>query len=84
MSDVTITISRNGSLKVSGPVRLVDSAGNTLPTPAAPVFSLCRCGHSKNKPFCDGSHREAQFDGVEAHIRAAEAAAADGKPGTNG
>jgi CDGSH-type Zn-finger protein len=77
MPDVTITIRRNGSLKVEGPIRLVDSNGQEMPVPAdKPIISLCRCGHSKNKPFCDGSHKEAEFQGVEAHIQAAEAASA--------
>ena len=62
MSDVTITVRPNASLKIEGPFRLVDGAGNEIPLPAdKPVISLCRCGHSKNKPFCDGSHRVAEF-----------------------
>jgi CDGSH-type Zn-finger protein len=28
-------------------------------------YALCRCGHSKNKPFCDGTHKQVKFDGTE-------------------
>ncbi|HVA62633.1 MAG TPA: CDGSH iron-sulfur domain-containing protein [Terriglobales bacterium] len=77
MPDVTITIRRNGSLKVEGPFRLIDSAGQEMPLPVdKPVISLCRCGHSQNKPFCDGAHKTCGFEGAEAHVLAAEQAAA--------
>ncbi len=62
MPDVTITVRPNGSLKVEGPIRILDGAGHEVPLPPdKPVISLCRCGHSQNKPFCDGSHRAANF-----------------------
>ena len=60
MSDrVKIRIKPNGSIRVTGTVDIVDADGNILETKTD--FSLCRCGHSKDKPFCDGSHKEAGF-----------------------
>jgi CDGSH-type Zn-finger protein/uncharacterized Fe-S cluster protein YjdI len=49
----------NGPLKVSGPVELVTGTGHTI-NRAQELF-LCRCGESKNKPYCDGSHKAAGF-----------------------
>lgn len=79
MTDVTITVRPNGSYRIEGPVRLIDSKGNQISTPQ-PAFSLCRCGHSKLKPFCDGAHKTCGFDGTEAHLvnlPTSEAKAAD-------
>ena len=60
MSDrVKIRIKPNGSIRVNGTVDIVDADGNILETKTD--FSLCRCGHSKDKPFCDGAHKEAGF-----------------------
>jgi CDGSH-type Zn-finger protein len=60
MSDrVTMRIKPNGSIRVTGTVDFVDADGNVLESKTD--FSLCRCGHSKEKPYCDGSHREAGF-----------------------
>ena len=60
MSDrVRIRIKPNGSIRVTGTVDIVDADGNILETKTD--FSLCRCGHSKDKPWCDGSHKEAGF-----------------------
>ncbi|WP_284140282.1 MULTISPECIES: CDGSH iron-sulfur domain-containing protein [unclassified Virgibacillus] len=50
----------NGSIRVSGNVELVDAEGNVFETKKA--FSLCRCGHSENKPFCDGTHKKIGFE----------------------
>jgi CDGSH-type Zn-finger protein len=64
MSEVKITVGDNGSLKVEGNVTLVDADGNALPTRDGKPFYLCRCGESKNKPFCDGTHNRVEFDGA--------------------
>jgi CDGSH-type Zn-finger protein len=54
-----ITIAKNGPLQVVGGIRLKDEAGSK---PACPEhYTLCRCGHSKNKPFCDASHLDIGF-----------------------
>jgi CDGSH-type Zn-finger protein len=60
MSDkLKMQIKKNGSIRVTGEVDFVDADGKVLETKTD--FSLCRCGHSKEKPFCDGSHRDAGF-----------------------
>lgn len=56
---VKIQVRPNGSLRVTGTVDFVDAEGKVVKTETN--FSLCRCGHSKEKPFCDGSHRAAEF-----------------------
>ncbi len=53
-----ITINSNGSVKIDGDFEIVDMQGNNYGLQGRTVVSLCRCGLSKNKPFCDGSHRE--------------------------
>ncbi len=63
---IVIRCRENGPLVVQGPVKLVDHLGNEFPIPPGKdVVALCRCGHSKNKPFCDGSHRTCGFQGAE-------------------
>jgi CDGSH-type Zn-finger protein len=60
MSDkIKMQIKKNGSIRVTGEVDFVDADGKVLETKTD--FSLCRCGHSKEKPFCDGNHRDAGF-----------------------
>lgn len=62
MNAIEITVSNNGSLKVAGKsIVLKDAAGVVYDLGGREQISLCRCGQSKNKPFCDGSHREAGF-----------------------
>jgi CDGSH-type Zn-finger protein len=62
MSEVTIRVRPNGPLLVEGSVQVVDHNGNAFPlNPAKPSVALCRCGHSENKPFCDGAHNRSGF-----------------------
>jgi CDGSH iron-sulfur domain-containing protein 3 len=49
----------DGPLVLSGEIVLVDGKGT--PYPSASVVSICRCGLSDKKPFCDGSHRVKRF-----------------------
>lgn len=56
---VTVEPMWDGPLVVSGPVEIVSELGKTISKTNAPV--LCRCGHSENKPFCDGSHAHVGF-----------------------
>ncbi len=56
MSKTKITVNTNGSLKIEGNFEIVDKAGNNYDLQGREILGLCRCGNSRNKPFCDGSH----------------------------
>jgi CDGSH-type Zn-finger protein len=63
---ITIRCRENGPLLVQGPVKVVDHLGKEFTLPSAKEFvALCRCGQSKTRPFCDGSHRTCGFVAVE-------------------
>ena len=76
-----IIISKNGPYIVTGGVPLTvseicnDDEGycrtwrEVKRYPLQEKYALCRCGQSKNKPFCDGTHAKIQFDGSEAGDR---------------
>lgn len=57
MASTKITVLSNGSLKVEGDFEIVDKQENNYDLGGRDVVSFCRCGLSKNKPFCDGSHK---------------------------
>lgn len=58
MSKTKLTINNNGSIKIDGDFEILDSSGAAYGLQGRTIVSLCRCGHSANKPFCDGSHKE--------------------------
>lgn len=57
-----VTVNNNGPLRLEGDFHLCDAEGKQYGLAGRTVISLCRCGHSANKPFCDGSHRSAGFE----------------------
>ena len=57
---VRITPHRDGPLIVRGPVVLADQDGNEIVLDRTPI-ALCRCGKSRSRPFCDGSHQLTRF-----------------------
>jgi CDGSH-type Zn-finger protein len=73
MSDVKITVKPNGPYRVEGVVKLVDANGKEWDLSNKPAFSLCRCGASVNKPFCDGTHSKLGFQAAEAAVAKEEA-----------
>ena len=56
---VDVSPQRNGPLKVTGSVEVISGTGHTLNR--ASELYLCRCGNSKTKPYCDGSHKALGF-----------------------
>ena len=63
MANTKLTVNSNGSLKIEGDFEIVDVEGNRYGLQGREIVSLCRCGRSSNKPFCDGSHK-GNFDHV--------------------
>jgi CDGSH-type Zn-finger protein len=61
MREARITSYRDGPLLVRGQFRLEDQDGNPIDTPARGTIALCRCGKSRMRPFCDGSHKIVHF-----------------------
>lgn len=61
MADTKITVKDNGSIAVEGNFTIEDQNGKAFGLAGRTKISLCRCGHSANKPFCDGSHKTSGF-----------------------
>ncbi|MBN1990906.1 MAG: CDGSH iron-sulfur domain-containing protein [Bacteroidales bacterium] len=52
-----IKLVKGGPIKITGNIILTKSDGTPIPAPAGDVY-ICACGRSKQKPFCDGSHKQ--------------------------
>jgi len=59
-----VTVFNNGPLRIEGEFAINDAAGKEFGLAGRTVISLCRCGHSENKPFCDGAHNRQGFQSV--------------------
>ena len=56
-----ITVKNNGSLRIEGDFEMFDAQGKQFDLSGRTAISLCRCGASENKPFCDGAHSKCGF-----------------------
>jgi CDGSH-type Zn-finger protein len=72
-----ITVNKHGSLRIEGEFTIYDAEGNPFDLGGRTSISLCRCGHSANKPFCDGTHRKVEF---QSEVKAYALPAAAPKP----
>jgi CDGSH-type Zn-finger protein len=64
MPDVKVIVKNNAPLRIEGEITLCDESGKPYGLAGRTAVSLCRCGHSENKPFCDGSHHKVGFQSV--------------------
>ena len=60
MARTEVTPYPDGPLIVRGPIRLIDEDGKEIPVRRSTI-ALCRCGRSRMKPFCDGTHKSTGF-----------------------
>ena len=67
MAEVKITTVENGPFRVEGVIELIDTDGTVIETKRERV-SLCRCGASTEKPFCDGTHSKIGFKAAAAAV----------------
>jgi len=57
---LVLRLKAHGPIRCLGPMQILDAEGKVTWTGSQAV--LCRCGHSRTRPFCDGTHREIQFE----------------------
>ena len=76
MAQVKITVRPNGPFRVEAPEGAQSNWSMSTALPydltGKTAFSLCRCGGSVNKPFCDGTHSRIGFQGAELAVKKAD------------
>ncbi len=77
MTDTKLTVNKHGSLRITGEFTIYDAQGQAFDLAGRNTVSLCRCGHSDRKPFCDGSHRKFGF---QSEVRALRLPAPAARP----
>lgn len=65
MSEVVVQTRENGPILIKGPITLIDHQGNAYDLADQQNVALCRCTHSKRRPFCDGTHKTTGFCAAE-------------------
>jgi CDGSH-type Zn-finger protein len=62
MSETKVIVRNNGPYRIEGDnIIITDESGKAFGLAGRTVVSLCRCGQSANKPFCDGNHARVGF-----------------------
>ena len=64
MPTTRITVVNNGSLRIEGDFEIVDQEGRVFGLAGRTRVTLCRCGQSGTKPFCDSTHKTCGFDSL--------------------
>jgi CDGSH-type Zn-finger protein len=77
LAETKITVRDHGPLRIEGEFSICDLEGKAFDLAGRTAISLCRCGHSEDKPFCDGSHKRVGF---QSEVRARQLAPAVPKP----
>ena len=62
MAATRVTVRNDGPILIEGDFEIVDAAGNPFGLAGRTKISLCRCGSSEKKPFCDGTHKGCEFN----------------------
>lgn len=60
LNEIIVKVNKGGPYLIKGKVKLLDRDDKEIIKEGS--VALCRCGGSKNKPFCDGTHRTLNFD----------------------